>query len=153
MTGNNSSRRIGLSNTVLTKPWEKVMRGTSLLDNILHDHQQRNGTEADLVEDLFAMLGLTSEFTDTTDVEKMLEESKERICLPKFTLYTGPYATRTSTVILVSHDGHVTFVERDRFQSSGSPDGFTPLTYTKGEGRAFHFDIDLSAKQNKNEST
>lgn len=91
------------------------------------------------------MPSLTSEFTDTTDVEKMLEESKERICLPKFTLYTGPYATRTSTVVLVGHDGHVTFVERDRFRASESPERFAPLTYTKGEGRTFHFDIDLSS--------
>lgn len=51
------SRCKGLSNTVLTKPWEKVTRGKSLLDKILHDHQERNGTEEDLVEDLFAMLG------------------------------------------------------------------------------------------------
>lgn len=68
---------------------------------------------------------------DTTDILQVFSDLSERICIPKFDfpadIAEPTYATKTSTVILVDHENHVTFVERDWHDENLSP--FSPGTY------------------------
>ncbi|KAI9265049.1 NRDE protein-domain-containing protein [Phascolomyces articulosus] len=138
----------GLSNSVLGNPWEKVKQGKKAFDEII----QRNlNDEEALIDQLFGLLSVTADPPPSSDqdVSQILEEVKHWIFVPKFEYLHGAYATRTSTVILVDHDGNTTFIERDRFQKR-------PQNHTAKEedevlekyipldekGRVFRFNID-----------
>ncbi|KAI7859147.1 NRDE protein-domain-containing protein [Circinella umbellata] len=131
----------GLSNSVLGNPWEKVKKGREMFGEII----QRNlDDEEALIDELF---GLLSERADPApssdrDVAQILEDVKNWIFVPKFEYLNNAYATRTSTVILIDHDGNAVFVERDRFQvtkSDNEEEKFIPLNE---KGRMFRFNID-----------
>ncbi|KAI8374432.1 NRDE protein-domain-containing protein [Radiomyces spectabilis] len=111
----------GLSNSVLDVPWPKVEEGRQKLESIL---EKCADNEDQLIESLFTLLSTTKPLPDTSNLELVLEEMKQRICIPKFSNSdfgnATEYATRTSTVILVDHDGHAVFVERQRYDEQGA---------------------------------
>lgn len=80
--------------------------------------------------------------SDTEDLSQLFTELSERICIPKFDypikgMETPTYATKTSTVVLIDHDNHVTFVERDWHDENMSP--INPSEY---KDILHHFDLE-----------
>ncbi|CAO3627989.1 unnamed protein product [Cunninghamella blakesleeana] len=105
----------GLSNSVLTNPWKKVDEGKHLFENIVKNEQLN---EQQLVDELFHFLRTTKPFQDPSNILQSLEESKERIFFPLMNSEEQKiaYGTRTSTIILMDNDDHITFIEKDWYQ-------------------------------------
>ena len=95
----------GLSNHVLDTPWPKVRRALALFDPILSDHEPS-------VSDLFELLKDDKAAPDADLPDTGLGLERERALSPIF-IRTPGYGTRVSTVVLVGHDGHVRFEERN----------------------------------------
>lgn len=93
----------GLSNATLDTPWPKVKRGTRKLDAALADGA---GPERllDLLDDREP--APDDELPDTG-----VGQAVERMLSPLF-IESPDYGTRSSTVLLIRHDGRVTFAER-----------------------------------------
>lgn len=95
----------GLSNAKLNTPWAKVQLGKNKLE----------GLTGDIEKDKHMLLGLlnstdkTPEHNQNTGVEKELEY---QLSSQFIELQDMEYGTRCSTVILVTHDDEVHFVER-----------------------------------------
>lgn len=76
-----------------------------------------------------------------------LEKAKKRIFIPLFLFGKSIYGTRTSTVILVDHQGNTTFIERDHYivdeqeqhEHKDQKAAYKPVV---DHGRTFHFNID-----------
>ncbi len=104
----------GLSNHLLDTDWPKVHAGRSRLDQLL-------GNEQVEPEALFELLA-------GREVISGDEPSGFELCLApelitrKMFLVSPEYGTRSSTVLLLSRKGHVTFVER-QFDSEGRATG------------------------------
>lgn len=95
----------GLSNHFLDTPWPKVVKGNIYLERYLSDNSEVR------LEDLFAFLQ-DAEKADEGDLpDTGVGAEWERVLSPMF-IHTPEYGTRSSTVVLVEHDGHVTFAER-----------------------------------------
>lgn len=104
----------GLSNATMDTPWTKVERGR----NILEAHLLESEPQPEALFDLLADETVASDrdLPDTgvgLELERAL--SPARIRLPH-------YGTRSSTVLLVSSDGHVTFLERTWPRGGGVPE-------------------------------
>ncbi|CAG8548129.1 4729_t:CDS:2, partial [Cetraspora pellucida] len=97
-----SGETYGLSNSLLDDPWPKVNIGTNELKSICEKEQ----SEEQLIESLFQLLSTTHPCEGSN--------VKMTIRIPKFD-NNGAYGTRTSTAILVDHDGNVVFVEKTWF--------------------------------------
>lgn len=93
----------GLSNHLLETPWPKVKMIKKRMGEIINRHF----TSADLFEGLYNEETAADEFLPDTGIG--LE--KERALSSMFIKSPG-YGTRSSTVILVDHDDHVSFTER-----------------------------------------
>ena len=95
----------GLSNHVLDTPWPKVQRGKQRLSELL----AHNSTV-----DPEALLEILSDRTPAEDdllPHTGIGLEMERILSPIF-IVSPDYGTRSSTVLLIDKDEHVTFVER-----------------------------------------
>ncbi|KAI8096320.1 NRDE protein-domain-containing protein [Halteromyces radiatus] len=107
----------GLSNSVLSNPWEKVKQGQEAMKILLKDESL---TEKQMIENLFNILRSSEPFNDPTNIGQVMTDFKERIFIPKLNNKelgnNASYATRTSTVILVDRQDNVIFVERDWFE-------------------------------------
>lgn len=94
----------GISNRLLDTPWPKVVRGKELMAPILN-------AEIPSTDDLFRTLR-----DETLPADEMLPSTGvpqewERVLSPIF-IRSPHYGTRSSTLILVGKDGHVTFLDR-----------------------------------------
>ncbi len=95
----------GLSNRLLNTSWPKVARGKAMLAGVL---SSRRGQ---LVERLLAILADRTVPPDGELPDTGVGLEWERILSPVF-IESPIYGTRSSTVILIDRENHVSFVER-----------------------------------------
>lgn len=95
----------GLSNHVLDTPWPKVVRGKDAISKLLAD------TSEPSPEALLAILVDRTLADDAVLPDTGIGLERERLLSPLFVTGTE-YGTRSSTVVLISNDGEVIFVER-----------------------------------------
>jgi uncharacterized protein with NRDE domain len=96
----------GLSNHLLDTPWPKVADGKRELAGLL----QSGGPL--LPEKLFDMLADRSVAAPDALPDTGVGILREKELGPKFIAVDDRYGTRSSTVIIVKHDGNVTYAER-----------------------------------------
>ncbi len=103
----------GLSNHLLDTPWPKVVRAKAMFEEILHASRQISA------ESLFLLLKDQTMATDDRLPGTGVPIEWERILSPIF--ITSPtYGTRSSTVLLLDKEDHVTFMDRT-FNGSSEP--------------------------------
>ncbi|KAI7871617.1 NRDE protein-domain-containing protein [Spinellus fusiger] len=143
----------GLSNSTLHQPWPKVDHGTDVFRSILNPKKELS--EATLINDLFDMLrtGTTLEKTPQTEEPLTLEQIREKVkgsifvpLLPtsddRFSMLS---VTRTSTVILIDHNGNTVFVEREIYDKKMDEQGIPTYELKEempGQDVYFRFNID-----------
>ncbi|KAI8977131.1 NRDE protein-domain-containing protein [Mycotypha africana] len=137
----------GLSNSILTNPWPKVVDGKKLFEEVISKHQSDN--EDEMIKALFQLLSTTKPMTNTGDVEHIYGDLKERICIPLFNfpenlnLKNSAYATRTSTVVLLDYNDNVTFIERMWYNE----DDITPATHVNFNDKVYRFTLNKKVKE------
>ena len=94
----------GLSNHLLDTPWPKVEQGKALLE----EHLSRDEIDA---EALLVALNNPTQAPDAALPDTGVGLAWERALSPLF-IQSPDYGTRASTVLLIRHDGEVTFAER-----------------------------------------
>jgi uncharacterized protein with NRDE domain len=99
-----NSGLFGLSNHLLETPWPKVEKGKGRIQDLLK-------SPAVHPDEVFDVLSDTSVADDKLLPDTGVGLERERALSPAFIKSPG-YGTRSSTVILVDYDNHVTFVER-----------------------------------------
>lgn len=95
----------GLSNHFLDTPWPKVVKGKGFLRHYLTDRQEVQ------TEDLFAFLKNADQAEAADLPDTGIGQEMERVLSPMF-INTPEYGTRSSTVLLIRHDGQATIAER-----------------------------------------
>lgn len=105
----------GLSNHLLDTPWPKVKKGRERVDTLLAH------VEANLVEGLFELLADRTVAPDDELPDTGVGLRRERELSPCF-IAGDRYGTRASTVILITQDKEVLFIERN-FGPGGAPLG------------------------------
>jgi len=109
----------GLSNHLLDTPWPKVVRSKAMFEEVLHTAGQISA------ESLFLLLKDQTMATDDRLPRTGVPTEWERILSPIF--ITSPtYGTRSSTVILIDKEDHVTFLDRT---FNGSSDSVTTCEF------------------------
>jgi uncharacterized protein with NRDE domain len=103
----------GLSNHLLDTSWAKVTMARSRLEAIL----QQGPVDP---EEIFAALSDPVPFADNLLPDTGVGLDRERMLSPLF-IENEEYGTRSSTVILISRNGQVSFLERIIDSSSGAP--------------------------------
>lgn len=103
----------GLSNHLLDEPWPKVRIGKARLVASLNGHVD--------AQRLLAALDDTEQAADEALPSTGVGLERERQLSP-LRIRAGEYGTRSSTVLLISTDGEVSFVERS-FAASGAEAG------------------------------
>ena len=117
-----SSGTHALSNHFLNTPWPKVVKGRSMLEEYL---QQNKIVD---IDKLFTIVSNAEMASDKDLPETGVGIELERKLSPLF-IRTPDYGTRSSTVLLIDKNNHVSFVER---------------TYDKGIfQKENHFEFDL----------
>lgn len=99
-----NSGLFGLSNHLLETPWPKVERGKLQIQRLL------KGAEVN-TDDLFAVLSDETISADDSLPDTGVGLERERLLSPAFIRMPG-YGTRSSTVVLVDYNNHVSFNER-----------------------------------------
>jgi hypothetical protein len=70
------------------------------------------------------------------------EEVKNTIFVSKFELGNLSYATRATTIVLVDHNGHATFIEREWYQSTSELSYQLHIEGNSGDPqRRYEFDL------------
>lgn len=96
-----------LSNCSLNTPWPKVKKGKALLKNYVELHQ-----EDDLnIDELFKLVSNRTKASIEELPDTGVGITLERELSPMF-IQMPHYGTRSSTVLLISYDNHISFVER-----------------------------------------
>ena len=95
----------GLSNHLLDTPWPKVVRAKSLLEEMLHEKTKPSP------EALFHLLHDQNRPPDSDLPHTGVPLEWERVLSPIF-ITSSTYGTRSSTIILIDHEDHVTFLEK-----------------------------------------
>ncbi|PSL31689.1 uncharacterized protein with NRDE domain [Planomicrobium soli] len=95
----------GLSNHLLDTPWPKVVRGKRNLGEYLSSSKEVS------LDALFAILADSEEASDSDLPHTGIGLEFERKLSAMF-IKTPDYGTRSASVVLISHDGSVTFAER-----------------------------------------
>ena len=108
----------GLSNHLLDTPWPKVEQGKQALARMM----ALSGEE--LIDELFAMLASRTLAMDDLLPDTGVGTARERVLSPAFIAASG-YGTRSSSVLLISKSGRVTFYEKS----------FAPMGETLGSVR------------------
>ncbi|MGH7527556.1 MAG: NRDE family protein, partial [Gemmatimonadales bacterium] len=103
----------GLSNHLLDTAWPKVTSAKNTLNALLADDA------TGLVDGLFALLSDRNRPADRLLPQTGVSREWERLLSSAF-IATSDYGTRSSTVVLVGHNGGIVFVERN-FSSGGAP--------------------------------
>ena len=114
-----------LSNSLYgDKEWPKVGQAQSLLDQGIRESVQANESEHVLIDRFFALLS-TSRLPQRKPDEPWsvyTRKMRESIFIPAFgARVEESYGTQKQTVILVDHEGKVTFIERTLFDSDARP--------------------------------
>jgi uncharacterized protein with NRDE domain len=102
----------GLSNNLLDTPWPKVISGRNALSKLI---SEKNNLSP---ENLFTILSDTSVADDKDLPDTGIDIEWERVLSSTF-ISSPTYGTRSSTVLLITPDDHVTFVERSYGASAG----------------------------------
>lgn len=129
--------------------WPKVKTGEDILVELLNESQTKASQPSDyeLAERLFEILSLQSSPAPTNLYEMRTSIEVPPVCLRSNCLSPKSDsndehdlgATRLSTILLVSRDGHVLFIERDVWKLDGEGKA------TRGdprEARIFRFTLD-----------
>lgn len=95
----------GLSNHLLDTPWPKVKKGKEAFRKILS--QNKNPSP----EALFEILADTKRPEDTLLPDTGVGLERERV-LSSIFISTPDYGTRSSTILFIDKENHVTFIER-----------------------------------------
>lgn len=95
----------GLSNHLLNTPWPKVTKGKNNLEKAVMGRDKVD------VDALFTILADEETASDADLPETGVGLDLERQLSPLF-IRIPDYGTRSSSVLLVDHDNHVTFAER-----------------------------------------
>ena len=95
----------GVSNHLLDTPWPKVSRGKAALEEILSDHRVPSP------EGFLDMLRDRSIPDDNNLPDTGVGLEWERLLSPIF-ISSPNYGTRSSAILLIGQDDHVTFMER-----------------------------------------
>lgn len=95
----------GLSNDTLNTPWPKVERSKRDLANYIQSHTVVH-TE-DLLDSLQNRAQADDKFLPRTGIRTDLEKALSSIFIE-----TPDYGTRASTILLIDHRNHVTFIEK-----------------------------------------
>jgi uncharacterized protein with NRDE domain len=95
----------GMSNDQLNTPWPKVERGKNTLEKCI---QQKTSL---IPECLFELLADSNRVTDSELPNTGVGLEWERILSPIF-VQSADYGTRSSTVLTIDYQNHVTFTER-----------------------------------------
>lgn len=95
----------GLSNHFLDTPWPKVIKGKRNLSQYLSSAEEVN------LDALFAILADSEQASDSDLPHTGIGLEFERKLSAMF-IKTPDYGTRSASVVLISHDGSVTFAER-----------------------------------------
>lgn len=95
----------GISNHLMDTPWPKVSRGKAALKRILLNNPHPSP------EALFDILLDPSIATDDRLPDTGVGIAWERVLSPIF-ISSPDYGTRSSTILLLDREGHVTFLER-----------------------------------------
>jgi uncharacterized protein with NRDE domain len=114
----------GISNRLLDTPWPKVVKGKRLLAGILEEEEPSS-------DELFRLLQDREQPADELLPSTGVEPAWERILSPIF-IESPTYGTRSSTLIFIGKDRHVTFFDKT----------FNPGPDQKVESRRFEFDIE-----------
>ena len=140
---------VGLSNVAFgDKSWPKVSEGERLMGEVIRDSVARGGGNEELVEELLGLLSVdtlpprkegqsweaaVNELRKSIFIpvvgdaeEREEEQGKSSVADVKIEKVkstekgvSGAYATQRQTVILVDHDGNVTFMEKSLFDDDG----------------------------------
>ncbi len=105
----------GLSNHLLDTPWPKVAAGKDALTALLA------GAGGGLLPGLLGMLSDRRQAADHRLPQTAVSRKWERLLSSAF-IASPEYGTRSSTVLLVGHDGRGALVERS-FEPGGTPAG------------------------------
>lgn len=105
----------GLSNHLLDTAWPKVTSSKSALSLLLQEDAP------ELISDLFVLLSDRGRPADHLLPNTGISRKWERLLSSAF-IVAGEYGTRSSTVVLIRRDGHVTLAERS-FAPGGAPAG------------------------------
>ncbi|WP_017727957.1 NRDE family protein [Halalkalibacterium ligniniphilum] len=97
-----------LSNAQLNSNWPKARKAKSGLKHVLKEHED----EKDIIEALLQMLRDEERFPDEMLPNTKVGITLERTLSPIF-INGENYGTRSSTILLVRKNGHVTFVEKN----------------------------------------
>ncbi|GMQ81076.1 MAG: NRDE family protein [Rhodothermia bacterium] len=100
----------GLSNSHINSPWPKVSRGKALLERLLSNGESDPASFLKMIYD-------SNQASDDHLPDTGVGLERERVLSSMF-IRTEGYGTRSSTVVLVRHDGELIFVERN-FDGSG----------------------------------
>lgn len=95
----------GLSNHMLNTPWPKVTKGKDMLEHYVWTHQNVDPDK------LFDILMDSEEARDDELPQTGVSLELERQLSPQF-IKTSGYGTRSSTVVLIDKENHITFIER-----------------------------------------
>jgi uncharacterized protein with NRDE domain len=110
----------GLSNHRLDEPWPKLVRTRAGFESMLRDADPEPSALLDLLADR-----TPAEYESPPD--RGLPPALERALSAPFVRHER-YGTRSSTAVLVGHDGPTTVVER-RFDPAGAPCGTTHIEF------------------------
>lgn len=116
------SELVGVSNAGLDTPWPKVVRAKARLGELLAKGQLDPPVTAAAEERVMALLGDRSVPPDDALPDTGVGLERERLLAPAFIL-SPLYGTRSSTLLLVGHDGAIHLVERtfiERGEESGT---------------------------------
>lgn len=151
------SETIGLSNAAFgNRSWPKVSKGEALLSSAIEYDLSGQRSQISLIEKLWRIL---DDDTLPRNPKDQMQELRKSIFIPTFggggvdqsgaegmTAVTkaaetehdvsGVYGTQKQTVVLVDHQGRVTFIERTLYDGSGR------ATAAPDRDRAFHFSIE-----------
>ena len=153
---------IGLSNAAFgNRSWPKVSRGEALLSSAIEQDLSEQRSQISLVQRLWRILDddtlprKPKEFPWSAHVQEFrksifippiggegVDHSRAEDLAAVATAaetkadVSGVYGTQKQTVVLVDHQGGVTFIERTLYDGSGK------ATAAPDRDRAFHFDIE-----------